>query len=329
MKRSFDASGGRYGSPRVLADLREDGWRVSKKTVEASMVRQGLVARPAKRPRRSLTRPDKAAPPVPDLVKRDFTAPAINQKWCGDLTEVPTEEGKLYLATVEDLGSRRIVGFGLSEHHDAELATAAIKMAVTVRGGDVAGTIFHTDRGSEYTADLFASACSTCGITQSMGRAGSCFDNAAAESFFRHWSGSCSACAACHQAGRPPRGRLVHRLVQPGPSTQLVRDDITDRVRGDPRRQSRRNDHRGRGGVKTGLQNRLRAPQRDRVAPDTGPMTGSISNQQPSTIRGRPTQTMHSNLGLMAPHRRTDRQSGPDNAGDLTIVSCSGTARRH
>ena len=120
----------------------------------------------------------------PDLVKRDFTAPAINHKWCGDLTEVPTDEGKLYLATVEDLASRRIVGFGLSEHHDAELATGALKMAVAVRGGDVAGTIFHSDRGSEYTADLFETACKTLGIAQSMGRAGSCFDNAAAESWF-------------------------------------------------------------------------------------------------------------------------------------------------
>ena len=149
MKRSFDASGGRYGSPRVLADLVEDGWRVSKKSVEASMARQGLVARPTRTRRGFLTRPDKAAPPAPDLVKRDFTAPAINHKWCGDLTEVPTDEGKLYLATVEDLASKRIVGFGLSEHHDAELATAALKMAVAVRGGDVAGTIFHSDRGSE------------------------------------------------------------------------------------------------------------------------------------------------------------------------------------
>jgi Integrase core domain len=113
------------------------------------MARQRLVARPTRTRGRWLTRPDKAAPPVPDLVKRDFTAPAINDKWCGDLTEVPTDEGKLYLATVEDLASKRIVGFGLSEHHDAELATAALKMAVTVRGGDVAGTIFHSDRGSE------------------------------------------------------------------------------------------------------------------------------------------------------------------------------------
>jgi putative transposase len=184
VRHAFDVSGGRYGSPRVLADLVEAGWRVSKKSVEASMARQGLVARPTRRRGRFLTRPDKAAPPVPDLVKRDFTAPTINRKWCGDLTEVPTGEGKLYLATVEDLASRRIVGFGLSEHHDAELATAAIKMAVAVRGGDVAGTIFHTDRGSESSAELFAAACSRCQITQSMGRAGSCFDNAAAESFF-------------------------------------------------------------------------------------------------------------------------------------------------
>jgi putative transposase len=184
VQRSFDASGGTYGSPRVLADLVADGWRVSKKSVEASMARQGLVARPTRTRRGWLTRPDKAAPPVPDLVKRDFTAPAINHKWCGDLTEVPTDEGKLYLATVEDLASRRIVGFGLSEHHDAELATSALKMAVAVRGGDVAGTIFHSDRGSEYTATLFEQACSTLRISQSMGRAGSCFDNAAAESWF-------------------------------------------------------------------------------------------------------------------------------------------------
>jgi putative transposase len=184
VKQSFEASGGRYGSPRVLADLREDRWRVSKKSVEASMARQGLVARATRGRRRCLTRPDKAAPPIPDLVKRDFTAATINNKWCGDLTEVPTDEGKLYLATVEDLASRRIVGFGLSEHHDAELATAALKMAVAVRGGAVAGTIFHTDRGSEYTATLFAAACARCAITQSMGRAGSCFDNAAAESWF-------------------------------------------------------------------------------------------------------------------------------------------------
>ena len=183
VKASFETSGGRYGSPRVLADLRADGWRVAKKSVEASMARQRLVAR-RKRRRRCLTRPDNAAPRIADLVTRDFTAPSVNGKWCGDLTEVPTGEGKLYLATVEDLASRRIIGFGLSEHHDTELATAALKMAVAVRGGAVAGAVFHSDRGGEYHGELFVLACQRCGISQSMGRAGSCFDNAAAESFF-------------------------------------------------------------------------------------------------------------------------------------------------
>ena len=186
VKASFDDSGGTpgtYGSPRVFEDLVEDGWRVSVNTVAASMARQGLQGRSPKRKRRSLTRPDKAAAPIPDLVGRDFSAEAINQRWCGDLTEIPTDEGKLYLATVEDLASRRIPGFGLGEHHDAPLAKAALCMAAAVRGGDVRGVVFHTDKGGEYTGDVFAGACEALGVIQSMGRVGSALDNAAAESF--------------------------------------------------------------------------------------------------------------------------------------------------
>jgi len=186
VKASFDDSGGNpgtYGSPRVWEDLVEAGWTVSMKTVAASMARQGLQGRSPKRKRRSLTRPDKAAAPVPDLVGRDFHAEAINMKWCGDLTEIPTDEGKLYLATVEDLASRRLPGFALGEHHDAPLAKAALCMAVAVRGGDVAGVIFHSDKGGEYTGDVFTNACRALEITQSMGRVGSALDNAAAESF--------------------------------------------------------------------------------------------------------------------------------------------------
>jgi putative transposase len=183
VRRSYVESDGDYGSPRVGADLREWGWKVSTKTVAASMARQGLVGRPTRRRFRCLTRPDKAARPVPDLVKRDFTASAINRKWCGDLTEIPTDEGKLYLAHVEDLASRRIPGFAMSEHHDAPLAVAALQMSAAVRGGDVTGVIFHSDHGSEYSAELFELACQHLGVTQSMGRVGSCFDNAASESF--------------------------------------------------------------------------------------------------------------------------------------------------
>jgi putative transposase len=175
VKGAFDASGGTYGSPRILDDLRDAGERVSKKTVERSMTRQGLVARPGPRRRHWLTRQVKGADPFPDLVHRDFSAEVINQKWSGDLTEIPTDEGKLYLAAVEDLASRRVPGFATGEHHDAELAAAAIKMAVAVRGGDVKGVIFHTDsfRGSEYTAGDFAKVCERFGINQSMGRVGS------------------------------------------------------------------------------------------------------------------------------------------------------------
>jgi putative transposase len=100
------------------------------------------------RKRRSLTRPDKAAAPIPDLVGRDFTAEQIDQRWCGDLTEIPTGEGKLYLAIVLDLASRRLPGFALGEHHDSELANAALYMAAAVRGGDVDGVVFTPTRAA-------------------------------------------------------------------------------------------------------------------------------------------------------------------------------------
>ena len=112
------------------------------------MAEQRLVGRP-KRRRRSLTRADKTARRAPDLLRRDFSALAPDVKWCGDLTEIPTAEGKLYLAAVEDLFSRRLLGFAMSDRHDAELAVASLRMAAAVRGGSVAGVIFHTDQGSE------------------------------------------------------------------------------------------------------------------------------------------------------------------------------------
>ena len=183
---SFEASGGTYGSPRVWEDLTAAGWRVSVNTVAASMRRQRLAGRPVKR-RRGLTRPDKAAVPFPDLLRRDFTAAAPNRRWVGDVTEIPTGCGrKLYLATVIDLYSRRLLGSVTGPSPNARLCMDAIKMAVAVRGGagQVAGVIFHTDRGSTYTDHRFSKLCRDLGIVQSMGRVGSCFDNAAAESFF-------------------------------------------------------------------------------------------------------------------------------------------------
>jgi len=184
VRRLYAAHRGRYGAPRICGDLLAAGWRVSENTVSAIMRDEGLVGRPTRR-RRGTTRPGKSRWRAPDLVGRAFAAEEINHKWYGDGTEVPTEEGKLFLDSVLDVGSRRILGFALGAHHDAELAYAALAMAVAVRGGRdaVAGVIMHTDQGSEYTAGLYRAACERMGITQSMGGAGSALDNAVIESW--------------------------------------------------------------------------------------------------------------------------------------------------
>jgi putative transposase len=180
IRRLFTASGGTYGSPRITRDLREAGWTVSENTVAARMVELGLAGRARKR-RRSLTRQGKR-PVAPDLVRRVFTAVAPNVLWCGDVTQIDTDEGPLYLATTEDLFSRRMLGYAMSEHHDSALVVASLRMAATTRGGRVDGVIFHSDRGSEYTAAATGAACQALGVVQSMGRVGSALDNAAAES---------------------------------------------------------------------------------------------------------------------------------------------------
>jgi len=184
IKQLFAQHKGRYGSPRITADLHALGWRVSENTVAKIMAEQGLQAR-RKRRRKTTTRPGRGRWRAPDLVKRQFAADKLNQKWFGDGTEIVTGEGKLYLDTVLDVGSRRILGFAMSDHHDAALACGALQMAVAVRGGTqaVAGVIFHTDQGSEYTSQDCRRLCARTGITQSMGRPGSGLDNAVIESW--------------------------------------------------------------------------------------------------------------------------------------------------
>ena len=181
--RLFAAREGKDGAPRVTAALRDAGWRVSENTVAALMREQGLAARPGRKGRKHTTRQGKGRWRAPDLVKRDFPAAGINRKWYGDGTEIPTGEGKLYLDSVLDMGSRRILGHALGEHHDADLAYGALAMAAAVRGGRTAGVIFHSDQGSEYTAARYRSACGRLGVRQSMGRPGSALDNAVIESW--------------------------------------------------------------------------------------------------------------------------------------------------
>jgi putative transposase len=171
--RLFWLHDGKYGSPRITADLRDAGWRVSENTVAGLMREQRLAAR-RKKKRRSTTRPGRGRWRAPDLVQRDFPAAALNRKWFGDGTQIATGEGRLHLVSVLDVASRRVLGFALGERHDAALAYGALAMAIAVRGGQVPGVVFHTDQGSEYTAQSFRQACERLGVTQSMGRPGSC-----------------------------------------------------------------------------------------------------------------------------------------------------------
>jgi putative transposase len=145
-------SSGTYGSPRVHAELRRRGQRVNHKRVERLMATHGIVGHRPRR-RRSLTKPDTGAPPAPDLLGRLFDPDRPDVAWCGDVTYIPTDEGWLYLASVLDLASRHLLGWSMGTHHDARLVTGALDAAVATRGRHrMDATIFHSDRGREYTS---------------------------------------------------------------------------------------------------------------------------------------------------------------------------------
>ncbi|MET9659139.1 IS3 family transposase [Streptomyces sp. NPDC006510] len=126
----------------------------------------------------------RTAPPVPDLVMRDFTADMLNTKWYGDTTYVAVGSTWLYPATVIDICSRRAIGWSIADHTRTSLVTDAIEMAVAARGGPVHGVVFHADRGAHYGSAAFAGVCRRHGIRR-MRRVGSSYDNALVESFFR------------------------------------------------------------------------------------------------------------------------------------------------
>ena len=177
-------SAGTYGSPRVTHELRRRGWRVNHKRVERLMAAHGIVGHRPRR-RRGLTKPNTAEPPAPDLVGRLFDPDQLDRIWVSDLTYIPTEEGWLYLASVLDLASRHLLGWSMGQHHNAGLVCDALDAAVATRGrARMDGTIFHTDRGAEYTSTACIEICERLGLQRSIGRTGSCLDNAVAESFF-------------------------------------------------------------------------------------------------------------------------------------------------
>lgn len=202
---AFEDSDGTYGYRRVAAQLARWGVTAGLELVRGLMRQLGLVpCQP--RPWRLSTTQQGNTGPIPDLVGRDFAAVVPGEKMVGDITYVPTWEGWLYLATVIDCATRKVVGWAMGDHYKTPLITEAIAMAAR-NPGLPAGAVFHSDRGSNYTSAEFAAVLEGLGIRQSVGRTGICFDNALAESF--------------NAAVKVER---VHRTVCP--TRKKARDDI-------------------------------------------------------------------------------------------------------
>ena len=171
-----------YGSPRLHAELKEQGVRCGRKRVARLMRERGISAK-AKRRKMKTTDSQHNNPVAPNLLKRDFTADAPNTKWVADITGIGTAEGWLYLAAVVDIYSRYVVGWAMSKERDEQLVTKAVEMALTQRKPG-AGLVHHSDRGSQYTSQGYLTLLQQYEIQVSMSRKGDCYDNALMESFF-------------------------------------------------------------------------------------------------------------------------------------------------
>jgi len=174
-------SRGIYGSPRLRADLADEGIRIGRKRVARLMQEQGLRGVSRRRGIRT-TRRNGNAVAAPDLVRRAFRAEGPNRLWVADITYVPTWSGFLYLAVVLDVWSRRIVGWAMRTHLRTDLVLEALDMALARRRAT--DVIHHSDQGCQYTSIAFGARCREAGVQPSMGSVGDCYDNALAESFF-------------------------------------------------------------------------------------------------------------------------------------------------
>jgi transposase InsO family protein len=173
----------RYGSPRMHAELQARGHACSRNTVAKIMKRLGIQAISHKKFRVTTTDSNHDFPVAANVVDRDFTASKPNEVWLSDMTYIPTGEGWLYLAAVEDMYSRRVVGWSMDTTMESRLVVDALEMAVQQRFPD-AGLVAHSDRGSQYASEHYQRLLAKQGITCSMSRKGNCYDNAPMESFF-------------------------------------------------------------------------------------------------------------------------------------------------
>ena len=183
IRTAHAGSDGKYGSPRICAELQDQGVSASRGRIARLMAASGIVGRRGRRRVRT-TIPAKKPAPFADLVKRRFKAGRPNELWCGDLTYVHTGEGFLYLASVIDVFSRRVIGWAIATHMRTDLVSDASRMALASRRGQVSGVVLHSDRGAQYGAGSFKDLARSAGVRQSMGRVADCFDNSLAESFF-------------------------------------------------------------------------------------------------------------------------------------------------
>jgi len=180
--QAFQQGKGRSGAPRLTLDLRDEGLPLNPKTVAASLQRQGLRAKAARK-FKATTNSRHSLPVAPNLLKQDFTAVSPNQKWVGDITYLATGEGWLYLAVLIDLFSRKVIGWAMSERMTADLVGDALQMALWSRKMPK-NVIVHSDRGSQYCSTLYQSLLTRHELRCSMSAKGNCYDNACAESFF-------------------------------------------------------------------------------------------------------------------------------------------------
>jgi putative transposase len=183
VRQSFVESEGRYGSPRVLRDLRRDGVRTSKRRIERAMREQGLQARSPRR-FRVTTAADPSHAVEPNVLDRNFTAERPDRRWVTDITYISTAAGWCYLAVILDLFSRAVVGWALDTTLSTQLPLDALNMAVR-RRRPRPGLMHHSDRGCQYTSTQYRHELAELGVTVSMSRKGNCWDNAVAESFFK------------------------------------------------------------------------------------------------------------------------------------------------
>ena len=182
IRQVFTESGQRYGSPRVLRELRARGVRTSKRRIERAMRGMGLTP-PARRRRVQTTVRDPSHPVAPNELARDFTATRPNERWVTDITYVWTDDGWAYVAAILDLFSRAVVGWSIDVTATTRLTLTALQGAVQKRR-PTAGLLHHSDRGCQYTSAEYRQRLEGLGVTVSMSRTGNCWDNAVAESFF-------------------------------------------------------------------------------------------------------------------------------------------------